>query len=252
MFSIRTMALVAIAAALVVVAPAVGGSNGPSADPARIEGGDAPALFPSLVNTRLVRAQSALSRATTDLDESQPAQAVVPMGAAVSNLTTGWSAAKYVIQTTPPPPPEDGTGGGAGAYAGPEDTAFAVLSAQHDVVTTAVGMVETSNDALSNSLLSSIQSMQALRENAVRYIHEIAPPPPPEDRIQPSGQEGGGWATVMPALVPILADEIQMIQGRQAMNQFPPPVQQALTNARLQALELKDLVNQWWPPVPGD
>ena len=56
----------------------------------------------------------------------------------------------------------------------------------------------------------------------------------------------------MPGLVPILADEIQMIQGRQAMNRFPPPVQQALTNARLQALELKDLVNEWWPPVPGD
>jgi hypothetical protein len=250
MFSLRTMALVAIAAAFVVVAPAVGGSNGPSTGPARITGGDAPALFPSLVNTRLVRAQSALSRATTDFDESQPAQAVVPMGAAVSNLATAWSAAKYVIQTTPPPPPEDGPG--APVYAGPEDTAFAVLSAQHDAVTTAVGMVETSNDALSNSLLSSIQSMQALRENAVRYIHEIAPPPPPERGIQPSGQEGGGWATVMPGLVPILADEIQMIQGREAMNQFPPPVQQALTNARLQALELKDLVNEWWPPVPGD
>ena len=252
MFSLRTIALVAIAAALVVVAPAVGGSNGPSAGPARVAGGDAPALFPSLVNTRLVRAQSALSRATTDLDEGQPAQAVVPMGAAVSNLTTGWSAAKYVIQTTPPPPPEDGTGGGASAYAGPEDTAFAVLSAQHDAVTTAVGMIETGNDALSSSLLSSIQSMQALRENAVRYIHEIAPPPPPERGIQPSGQEGGGWATVMPGLVPILDDEMQMIQGRLAMNQFPPAVQQALTTARLQALELKDLVNQWWPPPPGD
>ena len=60
MLSFRKIALVAIGAALVVVAPAVGKSvtGSASADPtARITGGDAPPPIPSIVNTRLVRAE---------------------------------------------------------------------------------------------------------------------------------------------------------------------------------------------------
>jgi hypothetical protein len=260
MLSFRTMALIALGAALVVAAPAVGTSVSSSQGanpPAQIAGGDVAPPLPSLVNTRLVRAQSALASATADFDQNQPAQAVVPVGAAVSNVTKAWGAEKYIIKTTPPPPADagiqpDGTGGAVGAYAGPEDTGFAVLSAQHDVVVTSVGMVETTNAALQKSLLSSISSAQAATEAAIRYIHKIAPPPPVGDGVQPDGTGAGStWDTVMPNLVPILDDEIQEIKGRKALNKFPAAVQTALTNAQAKATTAKNLVNQWWPPVPA-
>jgi hypothetical protein len=262
MLSLRTMALIALGAALVVAAPAVGTSVSSSQGanpPAQIAGGDVAPPLPSLVNTRLVRAQSALASATADFDQNQPAQAVVPVGAAVSNVTKAWGAEKYIIKTTPPPPAGDGIlpdGGAVGvaAYAGPEDTGFAVLSAQHDIVVTSVGMVETTNAALQKSLLSSITSAQAATETAIRYIHSIAPPPPPADAgVQPDGGAvGSTWAIVMPNLVPLLDDEIQEITGRKALNKFPAAVQTALTNAQAKAITAKNLVNQWWPPVPAD
>jgi hypothetical protein len=260
MLSFRTMALIALGAALVVAAPAVGTSVSSSQGanpPAQIAGGDVAPPLPSLVNTRLVRAQSALASATADFDQNQPAHAVVPVGAAVSNVTKAWGAEKYIIKTTPPPPADDGiqpdgTGGAVSAYAGPEDTGFAVLSAQHDVVVTSVGMVETTNAALQKSLLSSISSAQAATEAAIRYIHKIAPPPV-DAGVQPDGTGAGStWDTVMPNLVPILDDEIQQIKGRKALNKFPAAVQSALTNAQARATTAKNLVNQWWPPVPAD
>jgi hypothetical protein len=258
MLSFRTMALIALGAALVVVAPAVGTSVSSSQGanpPAQIAGGDVAPPLPSLVNTRLVRAQSALASATADFDQNQPAQAVVPVGAAVSNVTKAWGAEKYSIKTTPPPPAgdgvlPDGTGGAVTAYAGPEDTGFAVLSAQHDVVVTSVGMVETTNAALQKSLLSSITSVQAARLTAIKYIHSIAPPPA-DDGVQADDEGAPTWDTVMPNLVPILDDEIQEITGRKALNKFPAAVQTALTNAQARAITAKNLINQWWPPVPA-
>jgi len=258
MLSFRKTALVAIGAALVVVAPAVGKSvtGSASADlPARITGGDAPPPFPSIVNTRLVRAEAALGRSTADYDENQPAQAVVPIGAALSNTTKAWGAEKYIIKTTPPPPAagaaEDGTGGGATAYAGPEDTGFAILSAQHDVLTTSVGMIETTNAALQKSLLSTISSAASAMKTEVTYIHSIAPPPA-ADGVQADGTGAGStWATVMPNLVPVLQDEIQQLAGRQALNKFPSAVASALSSARLKVTDTLNQLNTWWPPVPA-
>jgi hypothetical protein len=253
--SFRFLALAAVAAALVVVAPAIGDS-GPArqsaAPPAEAAGGDVAPLIPSIVNTRLVRAEAALGNATSAFDANQPAQAVVPMGAAVSNLTKGWNAEKYVIKTTPPPAADAFPDGDAGAvtYAGPEDTAFAVFNAQHDVVSTAVGMMETSNAALLKSLTSSINSVQATRAAAIKYIHSIAPPP--ADGAAVDGTEAGStWETVMPTVVPLLDDEIQQLNGRLALYKFSAAAKTALQNARTRAQNAKALVNQYWPP-PAD
>jgi len=174
MLSFRKIALVAIGAALVVVAPAVGKSvtGSASADPtARITGGDAPPPIPSIVNTRLVRAEAALGRATADYDENQPAQAVVPIGAALSNTAKSWGAEKYIIKTTPPTPVGDavgdGTGGAATAYAGPEDTGVAILNAQHDVITTSVNVNGT-------SVLVQVKKDQLAREGKTLSHEEAA------------------------------------------------------------------------------
>jgi hypothetical protein len=258
MLSFRKIALVAIGAALVVVAPAVGKSvtGSASADPtARITGGDAPPPIPSIVNTRLVRAEAALGRATADYDENQPAQAVVPIGAALSNTAKSWGAEKYIIKTTPPTPVGDavgdGTGGAATAYAGPEDTGVAILNAQHDVITTSVSMVETTNAALQKSLLSAISSAASAMKTEITYIHSIAPPPA-ADGVQADGTGAGStWDTVMPNVAPVLQDEIQQLAGRQALNKFPSAVASALSAARLKANDTLNQLNTWWPPVPA-
>jgi len=256
MLSFRTIALVAIGAALVVVAPAVGKSVGGSStadSPAQIAGGDAPLPIPSIVNTRLVRSEAALGRSTSDYDENQPAQAVVPIGAAVSNATKAWGAEKYLIKTTPPPPAAGsaGNGGAVSAYAGPEDTGFAILSGQHDVIANSIGMVETTNAALQKSLLSSISSVEAAMKAEVTYIHAIAPPPAAAGVQANGGALASTWDVVMPNVVPLLDDLVQQLAGRQALNKFPAAVLSALSTARLQALDLKNSVNTWWPPVPA-
>jgi hypothetical protein len=256
--SFRFLALVAVAAALVVVAPAIGDSGAArqsAVPPAEAAGGDAAPLLPSIVNTRLVRAQAALGRATANFDENLAVQAVVPMGAAVDNLTKGWNAEKWVIQTTPPPPADDAFpdgDGGAVVYAGPEDTAFAVFSAQHDLVSTSVGMMETANAALLKRLSSAISSVQATRTAAINYIHSIAPPPEDDAAIVDGTEGGATWATVMPTLVPLLDDEIQQVSGRLALYKFSASAKTALVNARSRAQNAKALVNQYWPPVTDD
>jgi hypothetical protein len=251
--SFRFLALAAVAAALVVVAPAIGDSGtarGSAVPPAAINGGDVAPLIPSIVNTRLVRAQSALGRATADVDENQAAQAIVPVGAAVDNLTKGWNAAKWVVLNAPPPPADDAfsTDDPAGpVYAAPSDTAFAVLTADHDLVATSVGMMETTNAPLVTRLTSAMNTIQTQRLNAIKWIHTIEPPPADD------GTEGGGtFAAIMPGYVAILDDEIQQIKGRLALFKFSATAKAALNNARVRAQDTKDLVNQYWPPVVDD
>lgn len=256
--SFRFLALAAVAAALIVVAPAIGDSGAArqsAVPPAQAAGGDIPPPLPSLVNTRLVRSQAALGRATAAFDENQAAQAVVPIGAAVDNLTKAWSAEKYLIQTTPPPV-EDAISDGdpvVGTYAGPEDTAFAALSVQHDVVTTAVGLMtqpSAKNVALRKSLINAVAGTQAVRNAAVAYIHTLAPPA--EDAIIDGPDAGALWPTVMPNLVPHANDEIKQINGRLKMTGFSGTLRTSLLNSRTRAVKTRTLVNTYWPPVPAD
>jgi hypothetical protein len=258
--SFRFLALAAVTAALVVVAPAIGDSGsarGSAVPPAEVAGGDVAPALPSIVNTRLVRAQAALGRATSDYDTNQPASGVNDMGAAVDNLTKGWNAAKWVVQTAPPPPADDafpdGDAPAGTTYADPPTTAVAVLSADHDLVSTAVGMMETNNAALLTKLTSSITTIQNQRLNAIKWIHSIEPPPPTDDAVGPDGTEGGGsFAALMPGYIGVLDDEIQQLKGRLALFAFSPAAKAALNNARLKAQDTKDLVNQYWPPVADD
>jgi hypothetical protein len=252
-FPLRKLVLPSVAVALIVAAPAVAQTAGAQptvVPPAHADGGDAPPIYPSIVNTRLVRAEAALSRATDAYDEGQPAESAAQVAAAVANMTASWSAEEYVIKTAPPAPAaesfSDGTGATGPAYAGPEDTGFAVLSAEHDVISTAVGMAETSNAALSKSLLTAISAMQTSRTAAIKYIHKIAPPP-----TGAGTGAGSTWDTVMPGYVAVLDDEIQQLKGRLALTKFSASTKAALTSARLKAADTKDLINTYWPPVPA-
>src|SRR5256885_9948103 len=98
MLSLRALGPVAAAVGLIAAAPASSFAAGPGAPHAHAAGGEETVLvYPSLVNTRLVRAQDALERAAKHSDEAQPAKAIVDLTAARENLSKAWSGAKYVI-----------------------------------------------------------------------------------------------------------------------------------------------------------
>ena len=244
MRSLRTLAPLAVALGLIVAAPAAGGAPQNAGPPAHAAGGGAAPLIPSIVNTRIVRAQAALGRASGYADSGQPAKAVGALASARAQARFAWNAAAYVIRTSPPSVVgdalPDGTGGGS-AYAGREDTAFAALSVQHDVVATTVGLmtkVGAKNKALRTSWVKAISSSQAVRNRAVAFIHTRKLP--------------GSFPTVMPGLVPLANDEIKELNGRMKMTGFTGALRKSLLASRTRTVKTKTLVNKYWPPVPAD
>jgi hypothetical protein len=274
MRSLRVIAPVAIGAALVglAVAPRVAPSSA-GADPiasdggpvAHAAGGDAgPPPLPSIVNVRVVRAEAALASATASVDQGQPAQAIVALNSVRTNMAKAWTAARFVIETTPPPPPaaeggvraEASGGAVAGAIATPEDTAFGVLTLQHDVVTTTTGLADTRDATLAAGVNRTLITALKARNKAIAYIHSIAPPPPPvadEGRVHADASGAAvvaGWDTVMPGVVPHLDDEIQQTAGTRAM---APKSLLNLQKIGQAEAKTRTVVNQFWPPLPpGD
>jgi hypothetical protein len=221
---------------------------------AHASGGDVgPPVYPSIVDVRLVRAQAALGAATSAADQGQ--SAVVALNAARSNMKRAWTAAKYVIETAPPPVAESGgTGGGVSVFASPEETGFAVLNLHHEVITTAIGLIDTADATLLPNVRTTIRAALNARDAAIAYIHSIAPPPPPPEDASASGDlVGTGWDTLMPTLIPLLDDEIQQLKGTLATTPTLSVSSKAfLRSARLAEVDTRDTVNQFWPPLPAD
>jgi hypothetical protein len=213
---------------------------------AHASGTDAgPPMYPSIVNVRLVRAQAALDAAAALVDQGKPASAVLPLNAARSNMSQAWLAAKYVIETAPPPVAESSGDAPAGAFASPEETGFAVLTLQHTVATTAIGLLNAADATLLPNLRTTINAAIAARGQAIEYIHSI-PAPPPEDAV-------AGWSLIMPDLIPYLNDEIQQVKGTPVIAPaLSGSVKAFLSGVRLKLVDTRDTVNQYWPPVPTD
>jgi hypothetical protein len=277
MFSLRrstALALTVGAVGLVAVAAASTGTRSTAQPPdfhytsapvAQASGGDAgPPLYPSIVNVRLVRAEGALSRAATWADQGQPTSAIGELNTARTQMQKAWVAAKYVIETAPPPVAGDGayahTGGGAVGgvpYASPEETGAAVLSLQHDIVTTAIGLIDTPDGTLTPNLRTTIRAAIAARDDAVEYIHLIPAPPVAADGAVHARAGGApiaaGWSTVMPNVTPLLGDEIQEIKGTLATSStLSSSARSFLGSMRFKLIDTRDTINQYWPPLPGD
>jgi hypothetical protein len=286
MRTVRLLRPVALGAALVAVAVAPQVlSNSPSGagamshhpmavapppdDPVAHASGDggAPAELPSLVDVRVVRSEASLARATRHFDEGDQSGAGVQLSSAVLNMQKAWTGAVYVIETTPAPPPVADAGGieaeasgapvgGPIATAGPEDTAFAVLELQHDVMTTALGLIDGADPTLAPAITDTVSAAMDARDEAITYIHSIVPatpPPPVADaggvRAHAGGAPVGGstWDAVMPGLVPLLDDEIQ--HATATFTALPTsPVDLRLVIYR--AAFTKNTVNDYWPPAP--
>jgi hypothetical protein len=257
MRSLRTLAPLVVALGLIVAAPAAGGSGQNTGPPAEAAGTPPPPVIPSIVNTRIVRAQAALVRAAKYTDANQLPQAVTALNSASANAVYAWNAAKYVIRSTPPPADDALPDGdeATGAYAGPEDTAFAALSVQHDVIDTTVGLLTQANAknvAVRKSWVNAIAKSQAARNAAIAYIHKLAPPPT-DDGVGADGPDAGAlWPTVMPGLVPLANDEIKQLNGRMKMTGFTGTLRKSLLASRTRSVKTRTLVNRYWPPVPAD
>jgi hypothetical protein len=275
--SYRAVATLAIAAALTGLVAVASGATTSGSTPqptgvyvppvAHAAGGSvATPTYPSLVNTRMVRAQAALDSASALFDQGQAAAAAVELAAVRTNLTAAWAAEQYYIEHAPPPVAgagsynggahTSGSGAGAGPYASPEDTGFAVLTLQHTVLTTALGFIDTASGTSVNDLRLTIRTALKGREGAIAYVHKI-PPPPPAGKPQKKAKASGGaiassWATVMPNLLGLIDDEIQQIKGTRALNPtLTKDVLKSFSNWRLRDVDTKDLINKYWPPLPA-
>jgi hypothetical protein len=248
-----------------------GSQSGTAADPtptrhqdpvASAAGGDVVSLvYPSVVAVHLDRSAAAIVRAEAAKDgAANTTRAANQMETARGQMFRAWQATKYVIKTTPPPPPAgDRAGvGGAGAtgpsFASPPDTSLAVFQLQHDLVTHAAGLLG-SDAALNSSLTNHMQRTAARRDEAIAYIHKVAPPAPPGDGR--AGASGGAIAptfdATMPSVLPLLDDEIQALQGTLALNAtLPVTVQDAIRAVIATDNQTKATINTYWPPIVGD
>jgi hypothetical protein len=227
--------------------------------PAHVAGGDAgPPMYPSIVNVRLVRTQAALERAVEYVDTAQADKAVAQLLIARTQLRKAWTGAKYVIDTAPPPVAGDGAVGrssgapvGGSPYADQYATAFAVVSLQHDVAATAIGLADGAKTALLSSLSTTIFTALNARDAAIAYVHSKDTPPAPARNARASGAPiAAGWGSVMPGATFQLDDEMQQIDGllKGTVSTGAGKVYKA---AELQDTKTERTINQYWPPAPA-
>ena len=251
------------------VAPVPTWAVEPIDDPmAHASGADAaPAPLPSVVNVRLVRSEAALEPRDDGRRSGPTERRRRRVELRRVEHAKAWIAAKYIIDNAPPPPPPVADAGGVQAEASgapvgspvatPEDTAFAVLNLQHDIVTTALGLIDDVDLTLAPTIDATISAALAARDDAIAYIHSIAPPPPPPVvadaggvRAEASGAPvatGPAWDLVMPNLLPLLDDEIQHATAAERAMPTSPVDLQAVSD---RANAAKTAINEFWPPAP--
>ena len=269
----RFVASVVVAAGLVggmavMAAVALPGSTTASAPDteqgpvvAAASGGSADALvFPSVVAVHLDRSQAAISRAEAAVDKGVgTARAVEHMTVATTQMIEAWQATRFLIRTTPPPPPPSGRAGASGgaaagpSFASPPDTSLAVFTLQHDLVAAAAGLLG-GDVTLDSALTDAMSETASQRTAAIKFIHRVAPPPPPGDR---AGASGGAIAptfdATMPGVLPLLDDEIKALRGAVVLNaELPASVQTDVKAVIASDKEAKTAINTFWPPIVGD
>jgi hypothetical protein len=275
MTSLRPVLALGLAAGVAAGAVAIAAPK-PSAKPiparvvaaapvARSSGGDVTvSLYPSLVNVRLVRAQSLLDDATSAQSRGDATGAAAALTAARPQLAKAWTGAKYVIENAPPPVAGDGalghsSGGviaGASPYADQYATAAAVLALQHNVAVTAMGMLDTASEPLLTAVSKTVFAALNARDAAIAYVHAIpAPPPVAADGSVRAGASGApivsGWGSTMQAISPDVDDELQMLDGIRASTTLSPGRKRVLDAVELQNTKTGRKITQLWPPVVG-
>jgi hypothetical protein len=245
--------------AAVAVAGLVSAGAAAASVPAHIAGGDAgPPLYPSIVNVRLVRTEAALQRAVEYVDTAQADKAIAQLTLARTQMRKAWTGAKYVIDTAPPPVAGSGAFGrasgnpvGASPYADQYTTAGGVLSLQHDVATTAMGLLDSASGTLQASLSSTIFAALNTRDTAIAYIHTKDVPAAPAGLARASGTPvAAGWGPTMQGALPQLDDEMQFVDGMLKAG-VSSGVKKVLSAAEAQDLKSEKNIKKFWPPLPA-
>jgi hypothetical protein len=252
----------AVAASLAAVAPAVAASE----PTARAAGGDAPAQlsYPSIVQTRFDRAERALQRATKAIEKADPVAVDRNLKVVRRQMSSAWRGAKFIVRTTPPPPPpaDDAIGDPPNpatgpAVASPADSAYLVLYLQHEVASSMYQLIDGAHGTGLNAISRTMNFALDRRESALNDILVLAPPAPPPvgDRVRARASDGGPvidtFDIVMPNYVPLLADEVQAIEGTKSdAADLTAGGRRLLTLAENQVLRTQGFVNAHWPPLP--
>jgi hypothetical protein len=286
MTSLRAVLPLALVTAVVAVVPAVASTQptapAGSAPVAHAAGGDAPLPLPAIVNVRVVRAQNLLQHATKYEDLGQADKAVAALTAARSNMTKAWTATQYLIANAPPPAEPasvrpatavrkakapakakrrsipvvkaHSSDAAVPVYADIYTTAAAVISLQHAVATTAMGMMDNAAEPLLTAVSKNLFAALNARDAAIAYIHSIAPVAEPASVLAHAsgGLIVGSWDTIMPNVVPDVDDELQQIAGIRATIKLSPGRARLLNDAELQDRRTETTLNTYWPPVPAD
>jgi hypothetical protein len=270
MRSLRAAVPLAIAASLVAVSPAAADAKAPAK--AQASGGDVVQLtYPSIVQVRIGRTERALERATQKIENGKVDKAATTLKVVRRQLSSAWRGAKYVIRTAPPPPADDarvkarkaGDAPAGPTYATPPDTAFRVLTLQHDVASAMVALIDGSHGTGLNALSTTLNQVNDRRDQALQYILSVAPPVPPEDedadaaRVKAQASQDDDdvvtFDTVMPNLNPQLDDEIQAIEGTMIdATDLTTGGRRLLTAADNQVTRTKAFVSTNWPLLPPE
>ena len=268
---IRAVLPAALAIGLALGPAAQANSSSANSDQIRAKaaGSDGPPpVLPSLVRTRIARGTKAIERAGDWVDQEDNTKAVVSLRNVRRNMYAAWRGAVDVVENAPPPtPPGDGLRRGSvqarasATYVSPEETAVAVLNFQHDVAVASYGLLDGAKGALRDAVSTTMFAALDRRDRAAVYIHSRpVPPPPPPDLAHASALAHASdedappsFATLMPAIVPDLDDELSQTKALLRGGALTPGEKRVMGQARTQVLETKDQINTWWPPLPpGD
>ena len=262
MRSFRIIAPLALGASLLslAVVPTAGASSsgvqpvvaerGPVA---HASGGDAPPPpLPSFVQVRVDRAEAALERAAAHVDQGQSNLAVGELSSVATNMKKAWIAARYIVKNSVPADPE-AEEPVVSPFATPEDTVAGVLTLQHDVVTTAIGLINGPDPALAPTIDTTITAALTGRDTIVNYIHTHQPAAPPEADAGGARAHASGdpiistWDTVMQGAAAQIDDEVQHATGTRKTNPTSPIDLRSVSN---RATTTQTTINGFWPPVP--
>jgi hypothetical protein len=260
---LRIAAPLAVAASLAAVSPAVAASE----PAARAAGTDAPAelTYPSIVQTRFDRTERALQRATKAIEKADPVAVDRNLKVVRRQMSSAWRGAKFIIRTTPPPPPpvDDAIGDPPSPATGPSiaspaDSAYLVLYLQHEVASSMYQLIDGAHGTGLNAISRTMNFALDRRESALNDILDLAPPAPPpvDDRVHARAAQDDApvidtFDMVMPNYLPLLADEVQAIDGTNSdATDLTAGGRRLLTLAKSQVLRTQGFVNAHWPLLP--
>jgi hypothetical protein len=267
----RAVVPLAVAVGIAVGGPAVADAKAPAK--AHASGGDAVVLtYPSLVQTRVDRAERALRHAVKRMENNKLDKAAASFKVVRRQTAAAWRGARYVIRTTPAPPAEeDSVHARAHAsgdpvvgptLAAPADTGVLVLGLQHEVAADTIQLIDGAHGTGLSMLSRTLFFALDRRDKAIQDILVLSPPAPPVDdargrvpvrlRARMSDDPvANTFDILMPSVVPQFADEIQGVDGLKSdATDLTAGGRRLLNAAENQILKTMGVVNTNWPPVP--